>query len=172
MVDPKDTPRIRKSPRWPLLLAASAVLAVAIAQPAPAQDRMPSLRDKGPSLLSPMAPGVKFPLASAKRGRSLFAQKGCVVCHAVNGVGGGSAPNLDVASGFPYASPFDFAARMWRGAKSMIALQEADLGYVIDLTGNELADISAFSQDPAEQKRFSEDGIPAEIKRLMKARNL
>lgn len=172
MVDPRYAPHNKKI-RWrSCVLAVTAFLVAASAAPILAQDRPPSLRDKGPSLLSPMAPGVKFPLASAKRGRSLFARKGCVVCHAVNGVGGGSAPNLDVASGFPYASPFDFAARMWRGAKSMIALQEADLGYVIDLTGNELADISAFSQDPAEQKRFSEDGIPAEIKRLMKARNL
>ena len=34
----------------------------------------------------------------ATRGRALFARKGCVACHAVNEIGGTSAPPLDVAS--------------------------------------------------------------------------
>ena len=154
--------------RWSILAVLAAVL-VAPAESLWAQDPQASPPRKGPSLLSP---GVTLPLANAKRGRRLFAQKGCVVCHSVNKVGGGSAPNLDVATGFPYGSPFDFAARMWRGAKAMIALQEADLGYVIELTGNELADIAAFARSPDEQRRFSEEDIPVSVKRMMKARNL
>jgi mono/diheme cytochrome c family protein len=31
----------------------------------------------------------------AARGRTLFVSKGCVVCHAINEVGGTSAPPLD-----------------------------------------------------------------------------
>ena len=172
MADPRNAPPKGNRNRHRLLLVAMVTAIAAGAVTVSAQNLSPKSRNKGPSLLSPMAPGVVLPLASAKRGRRLFAQKGCVVCHAVNGVGGTTARNLDVGSGFPYASRFDFAARMWRGAKAMIALQEADLGYVIELTGNELADLTAFSQDPDEQRRFSENAIPASIKRLMKARNL
>ena len=67
---------------------------------------------------------VILPPMDAREGRQLFAVKGCVICHEINGVGGqhGKAPNLD-ASRMPIEpDPFVFATRMWRGAKKMIAV--------------------------------------------------
>ncbi len=49
----------------------------------------------------------------------------------------------------------------------MIELQKRDLGYQIELTGQELGDIVGFVHDETEQRRFSEDDIPADIQQLM-----
>ncbi|MGD1879662.1 MAG: c-type cytochrome [Kiloniellaceae bacterium] len=107
------------------------------------------------------------PLASAEEGMKLFVGKGCVVCHQVNGVGGKAAPALDAASDEPYFDVFDFAARMWRGAPTMIMLQEMELGYQIDLSGEDLANLAAFAADPQVQGRFSEKDIPEVIRDWM-----
>jgi hypothetical protein len=64
-------------------------------------------------------------------------------------------------------NPFDFAAGMWRGSEAMVALQRDELGEPIELTGQELANITAFVHDPAEQARFSMADIPAPISALM-----
>lgn len=64
-------------------------------------------------------------------------------------------------------SPFDFTARMWRGAPAMIAAQEDELGAQIEFTGEELASIIAFVHDADEQARFSEDEIPEMIAGMM-----
>ena len=56
---------------------------------------------------------------------------------------------------------------MWRGAATMIALQEETFGEVIEFTGEELADIIAFVHDDEEQHRFSEADIPPEIMPMM-----
>jgi cytochrome c len=103
---------------------------------------------------------------SAERGQALFAEKGCVVCHAVNDIGGHHTP-LDAETMEMPMNAFEFAAKMWRGAEPMIFLQREDLGYVIDLTGQELADIIAFVHDAEEQQKFSRDDIPPEVLRLM-----
>ena len=108
-----------------------------------------------PELDRPAVPEMALPNYDATRGRELFVTKGCVVCHAVNDVGGDAirdlggdtAPPLD-ASRMPIRmDPFIFFARMWRGAQTMIALQEQRLGYQIALDGAELADIMAFIYD-------------------------
>ena len=127
---------------------------------------------KGPSMLNPEGPSLRMPMLDSRRGRKLFASRGCVLCHSVNGVGGETGPSLDAARSMPMASPFTFAAKMWRGAEAMIALQDEELGYQIDLDGEELGHITAFAHDYGEQKKFSERDIPREILRLMKARNL
>lgn len=114
-----------------------------------------------------MATGIFLPRMDAAAGRRLFAAKGCVVCHSVNGVGGPDAPPLDAANMEPMMNPFDFAAGMWRGSEAMVALQREELGAPIELTGQDLADITAFVHDPGEQKRFSPADIPAEIAALM-----
>ena len=114
-----------------------------------------------------MAPGLMLPSMDAARGRALFAEKGCVVCHSVNGVGGEDAPMLDAEFMDEAMNPFEFAARMWRGAGPMVMLQEDELGGQIDLTGQELADIIAFVHNASEQKRFSEADIPQEIEEMM-----
>jgi cytochrome c551/c552 len=99
--------------------------------------------------------------ADAARGRALFASKGCVVCHAINEVGGTSAPPLDAEAAPGEIDALDFVARMWRGAEAMIFMQQQDLGAEIDFTGQELADIIAFVHDPEEQRKFSEQDVPA-----------
>ncbi len=112
-------------------------------------------------------PRLVMPIMNSARGRKLFASKGCVTCHSINGVGGEDAPNLDAHMMMPFMNPFEFAARMWRGAATMIALQEDAMGYQIEFTGEELADIIAFVHDEDEQHKFSEADIPSEIMPLM-----
>ncbi len=114
-----------------------------------------------------LAPGLAMPEMDAARGRVLFAEKGCVVCHSVNGVGGQDAPMLDAEFMDTPMNPFEFAARMWRGAEAMVDLQREELGDVIDLSGDELADIIAFVHDPAEQAAFSQADLPPEIVEMM-----
>ena len=107
------------------------------------------------------------PLANAEEGKKLFVGKGCVVCHQVNGVGGKAGPALDAAAGGAPVDPLDFAARMWRGAPTMIALQEMELGYQIELSGEEIAHLAAFAADPAVQHSFSDNDIPEVIRDWM-----
>lgn len=121
--------------------------------------------DQGPHQM--MSPGLMMPAMNPANGRKLFAAKGCVVCHSVNGVGGTDAPALDASTMQPMMDPFDFTARMWGGAEAMIAMQRDELGQQIQFTGQELADIIAFIHDAEEQKTFSEADIPAEIKKVM-----
>ena len=111
--------------------------------------------------------GFLLPYVDPVRGRKLFASKGCVVCHSINGIGGEDAPSLVPESMSSVMNPFEFAARMWRGAGTMISMQEDELGEQIEFTGNELADIIAFVHTREEQKKFSESDIPARIKKLM-----
>lgn len=116
---------------------------------------------------SMMAPGLTMPEMDSGKGRILFASKGCVVCHSVNGIGGEDAAPLDAATMSLPMNPFDFAARMWRGAEAMVALQREELGEPIELTGQELADIIAFIHDAEEQAKFSHHDVPQEIDNLM-----
>jgi hypothetical protein len=64
-------------------------------------------------------------------------------------------------------NPFYFAANMWRGAETMLMMQREDLGYVIQISGQELADIIAFVHDPQEQAQFFISDIPEDILELM-----
>ena len=98
------------------------------------------------------------------RGRALFVEKGCVVCHSVNGVGGKAATPLDAQIGAPPIDPLDFAARMWLGAPAMIELQSIELGYTIHLTADEIADLSAFSADVTEQKLLDIAQVPETVR--------
>ena len=118
-------------------------------------------------MASRSGPQLVMPMMNSVRGRTLFASKGCVACHSINGVGGEDAPNLDAHSMQPYMNPFDFAARMWRGAATMIVKQEEIFGEQIEFTGEELADMIAFLHDDAEQHKFSEADIPPEIMPMM-----
>ena len=98
------------------------------------------------------------------RGRELFVEKGCVICHAVNGVGGKAAPVLDAEIGAPAVDPLDFAARMWAGAPAMIELQAIELGYTIYLTADDIADLAAFAADRDAQKGLSVEDLPETIR--------
>ncbi|MEM9233087.1 MAG: c-type cytochrome, partial [Pseudomonadota bacterium] len=86
-------------------------------------------------------------VGDAERGKALFVSEGCVICHSINGVGGQAAPGLDAREWPNEVGAYDFAARMWRGAAVMGDLQRLELGYQIDLTGQELADLTSFSLD-------------------------
>ena len=114
-----------------------------------------------------MSPGLMMPSMDATSGRKLFASKGCVVCHSVNGIGGTDAAPLDASTMPEMTNPFDFVANMWRGAEPMIVLQQEELGGQVEFTGQELSDIIAFLHHEAEQKKFSEADIPPNIKAAM-----
>jgi len=112
-------------------------------------------------------PDLAMPAMDPVRGKQLFASKGCVVCHSINGVGGTDAPNLDASTMTPRMNPFDFFAKMWHGAEPMIIMQRSEIGQQIEFTGQDLADIVSFVHDAAVQKTFSETDIPAAIKAYM-----
>ena len=103
---------------------------------------------------------VVVPMVDAERGRRLFVTKGCVLCHAVNGAGGIAAPALDAAGGSEQLDLMDFVVRMWDGADAMIELQALELGYQIELTGEEIGHLAAFAASPEAQRRFTMQSIP------------
>ncbi len=104
--------------------------------------------------------GLALPPMDAKRGRDLFVNKGCVVCHAVNGVGGDVGPALNAEDMPKPMNAFEFAARMWRGAQAMTAMQQEEFGEVVNLDGQELADLIAFAHDADEQQKLTKKQIP------------
>lgn len=115
---------------------------------------------------------LAVPAMDAVNGKALFVEKGCVACHSVNGIGGEIGPRLDSRFTLRNATNlFDFGARMWTHAESMIEVQKATIGGQIDLTGQELANITAFAYDENAQKTFSESDISDEVKRLIKIAN-
>ena len=111
--------------------------------------------------------GLALPPMDSGRGRVLFTEKGCVVCHSVNGVGVEIGPSLDASDMPSPMNAFEFAARMWRGAAAMTAMQEEAMGGVIDLTGQELAVLVAFAHDAEEQEKLTKSQIPPRIQKLM-----
>ncbi len=107
---------------------------------------------------------LTFPIIDAKRGRQLFVTRGCVLCHAINNTGGRGGPPLDRIGEGKGADILDFTARMWRGAYAMIELQNMELGYQLDFSGEELGHIIAFLYDKQERSRFSGNDVPDLIK--------
>ena len=146
--------------KW--ILTGLTALTTALATPALASDGGTHVESD-----ETIAPGLTMPEMNAERGRMLFASKGCVVCHSINGIGGEDARTLDAETMDEMMNPFEFAARMWRGAAAMVELQEDELGAQIELTGEELADIIAFVHDLEEQMKFSQADIPPEVEEMM-----
>ncbi|RFB05090.1 c-type cytochrome [Parvularcula marina] len=103
-------------------------------------------------------------VGDARRGKSLFVSEGCVICHSVQGVGGRAAPGLDAVEWSRQEGAYDFAARMWAGAPIMSELQRLELGYQINLTGQDLADLTAFSRDEAVQGTFTIEDVPEDLR--------
>ncbi len=116
-----------------------------------------------------MGNGMQIPAFDPAKGRKLFGSKGCVVCHSINGIGGTDAPDISASHMEKPMNAFDFAARMWRGAPAMIAMQEDELGGQIELNGEELAAIIAFAHDPKEQAKFSEADVPEKFLKKLEA---
>jgi Cytochrome c len=119
----------------------------------------------------PGMPYMRMPEMDPAKGRTLFVSKGCVACHSINNIGGHDAAKLDADTMEPMMNPFDFAAKMWRMAPAMIAAQEDELGEQILFTGDELSDIIAFVHDPEEQKKFTEDDLTPEARRMIEGMN-
>lgn len=109
-------------------------------------------------------PGLE---ADAMRGKTVFVQAGCVICHQANGVGGMAGPSLRAERWDVVDTPYDFAARMWAGAPQMIALQRLQLGYEINLSGQDLADVTAFAMSEEAQTTLEWDEVPEDIKALV-----
>ncbi|MDH3473192.1 MAG: cytochrome c [Rhodospirillales bacterium] len=126
-----------------------------------------STEDMGRVMGLMMDIGLALPPMDSHRGRELFLEKGCVVCHAVNEVGGAVGPSLDAAEMPQPMSAFEFAARMWRGAPAMAQMQQDLLGQVIDLNGQDLADLVAFAHDETEQRELTTSQIPARYRELI-----
>jgi cytochrome c len=139
--------------------------ALAASHPVGAQE--PTMTQGGATAQPMMSSGMMMPSMDAANGRKLFAAKGCVVCHAVNGIGGEDAAALDASTMLGMTNPFDFVANMWRGAPAMIDMQREELGEQIEFSGQELADIIAFLHHEQEQKKFSDADIPPNIKAVM-----
>ncbi len=110
---------------------------------------------------------IVIPMMNAARGRELFAEKGCVVCHQVNGIGGEDAESFDIEEFSIPVNPFHVAAKMWDHAAAMIPEQQEELGGQIELSGQELADIVGFLASPDLRKGFSEDMVPERIREII-----
>ncbi len=108
-----------------------------------------------------------IPLMNPNRGKEIFVSKGCVACHAINGVGGHDAPPMDAHRDMGLVNPFDFAAMMWNHAPAMVAAQEEAFGEQIYFTGQELADIIAFLHDDAVQHAFNEHDLTPQAQKMM-----
>ncbi len=118
-------------------------------------------------LTSRPGPRLVMPIMNPERGKTLFVAKGCFACHAINGVGGHDAPNLDAHTMDSLMNPFDFAAKMWNHAPAMIIAQQEALGEQVYFTGDELADIIAFVHDDEAQHTFADTDLTPEARMLM-----
>ncbi|WP_051882142.1 hypothetical protein [Parvularcula oceani] len=136
------------------VLAAGAAAALTAAPPHPPAAPLP-------------AAGATAPAGNPFIGRDRFISEGCVICHAVSGVGGTVAPAFDHDTGEPPADAVDFAARMWRGAPQMVELQQALFGYQVDIQADDLRHIAAFARSPEAQATISEDLVPDLLKPML-----
>ena len=118
--------------------------------------------DHGPNVTR-----LLMPIMSSSRGMDLFVDKGCIACHAVNGVGGHDASSLDAHDMGEFMNPFDLAAKMWAMAPFMIEAQEEAFGEQIYFTGDELADIIAFLHDDVQQHEFTEGNLTEAAREMM-----
>lgn len=114
--------------------------------------------------VAPAPVAVATPELNARRGRILFITNGCVICHQVNGVGGKAAPDLTAQGPATAVNPLEFSARIWQGAPAMTALQAVELGYVINLDAQDLADLAAFAASPDEQKLLTLESVGEEMR--------
>jgi len=77
-----------------------------------------------------------------ERGRRVLADKRCLVCHQVGGVGGVVGPSLDTAS--EHETPISLAAAMWNHSPQMAAvMREKKIPRPV-FTGAELRDLIAY----------------------------
>jgi cytochrome c len=156
-------PRFVTKPAATVALLAAVLFAIVMVPPAGAEHVAGTTN---------MDPGHRarliLPMMNPERGKALFVSKGCVACHAINGIGGHDAPNMDAHLQMGMVNPFDFAAKMWNHAAGMIYAQEEALGEQIYFTGEELADIIAFVHDDGSQHNFTDADMTERAKKMMK----
>ncbi|MEE9318676.1 MAG: c-type cytochrome [Rhodospirillales bacterium] len=146
--------------KFSILLSAALLFAAAPSSADHAKSSVPVAGGHGVRLV--------MPLMNPQRGKKLFVAKGCVACHAINGVGGHDAPAMDAHEMEKnLMNPFDFAAKMWNHAPAMIAAQEGAFGEQIYFTGEELADMIAFIHDDGAQHSFSEKDMTPRARKMM-----
>jgi len=75
-------------------------------------------------------------------GRTLFAQKQCVQCHAVGGTGGSVGPSLTDKG--VRRSPIEFAAAIWNKAPAMTAAMASRSVAIPQMSPEEMGDIVAY----------------------------
>ncbi|ADM09535.1 hypothetical protein PB2503_07389 [Parvularcula bermudensis HTCC2503] len=124
-----------------------------------------------PDASSTVTPGATLspaPIAvgDPEIGRRLFVARSCVSCHQVHGIGGRAGPSLDAELWEDRASPEAFFAGMWRGAPLMVELQKLEIGYQIELDGEDLLHLAAFASDKEAQEAFSLDDVPPQMQAL------
>lgn len=110
---------------------------------------------------------LKFPDMDPMKGKKIFVDKGCVACHAVNGIGGHDAPALDAHKMDGLMNPFDFAAKMWNGAPAMIAAQEGAFDAQLLFSGDDLANIIAFVHSDSVQHTFTSADLTEKARKMM-----
>ena len=149
---------------WIALGAASALVLWGALPGAPASA---SHVESGEPIAAGHGSQLVIPIMNPERGKRLFVAKGCVACHAINGVGGHYAPALDAHTMERLMNPFDFAAKMWNHAPAMITAQEEAFGEQVYFTGAEFADVIAFVHDDETQHTFAEsDRTPQARERM------
>ncbi len=108
------------------------------------------------------------PPGDVQTGKRLFAEKTCVVCHQVGGIGGVVGPNLDFLK--QYGTPIFVAAAMWNHGPAMAEAMRARGIERPTFRGPELLDLVAYiksaSPAPAESPLHVLPGRPEEGRRL------
>ncbi len=87
------------------------------------------------------------------RGHELFASKGCIRCHALDGVGGRIGPDLAAASDL--TGPMEWTKALWNHAPGMRQAAERESIAWPQFQGHELRDLYAFVR-----QNSSHDSVP------------
>ncbi len=86
----------------------------------------------------------------AKSGKSLFAEKHCIECHAIGKEGGRTGPRLDA---FPRGTPpLQLAQRLWNHGPAMVAMMHTRNLEVPTFRGNEILDLFAYVRGQGQRR--------------------
>lgn len=116
-----------------------------------------------PGMASGQSSGT--PAGNSAAGLRLFQTKGCVRCHAINGAGGRTGPDLGLLP--RPRSLYDLAAAMWNHVPQMadqIWASKSDRPY---LTSGEMRDLAAFLYAPDALEDPASPGDAARGRRLL-----
>jgi len=107
----------------------------------------------------------------ARSGKSLFAEKHCIECHAIGREGGHSGPRLDA---FPRGTPpLQIAQDLWNHGPAMTSMMRARNLAVPTFRGNEIIDLFAYVRSNGERRApraFKSAGDPDKGKSVFTAK--